>query len=326
MPVEKGILPMVKAVERLYDRPIWWHILDASRNLIFPFAGFIGIIYFVQTDQYSRFDVLLFLFFFIATGIGITVGFHRLFSHRAFKAKQWLRLTLAVLGSFAWQRPLFVWVARHRLHHAHADQKGDFHSPYVRHDGTKITGTLNQFLHAHYTWLHWYDPIVDPESPLIKNIHSDSALRWIDRHYDFLTVASLLLPGILSTTFYGTTEGFIRGVIWGGLGRIFILLQVIWLIDSVTHKFGNKPYATRDGSTNFHVLDWITLGEGYHNNHHAFPSSPCFGFDKNQFDLGWLFIKGMEKLGQVYDLKAIPDARRRQFRKSGIGILKGLFS
>ena len=108
--------------------------------------------------------------------------------------------------------------------------------------------------------------------------------------------------------------------------RIFILLQVIWLIDSVTHKFGNRPYATRDGSTNFHLLDWITLGEGYHNNHHAFPSSPCFGFDRNQFDVGWIFIKGMEKLGQVYDLKAIPDARRRQFRKSGIGRVKGLFS
>ncbi len=306
---------MVKTVERLYDRPIWWHILDSSRNLIFPFAGFVGIIYYIQTDQYTKFDVLLFLFFFITTGIGISVGFHRLFSHRAFKAKQWLRLTLAVLGSFAWQRPLFAWVARHRLHHAHADKKGDFHSPYIRYDGTKIIGKWNQFLHAHYTWLHWYDPIVDHKNPLIKNIHSDPALRWIDQHYDVLTVVSILLPGLFSTIFYGTTEGFLRGVIWGGLGRIFIFLQTTWLIDSLTHMFGDRPYATRDGSTNFRGLDWIMLGEGYHNNHHAFPSSPCFGFDKKQVDVGWIFIKLMEKFGQVYDLKPIPDARRRQFRK-----------
>ncbi len=307
---------MVTNVVRLHDRPIWWHVLEASRNLLLPFAGFIGVIAYVQSNHYSKFDVLLFFFFFLATGIGITVGFHRLFSHRAFKAKQWLRVTLAVLGSFAWQRPLFVWVMRHRLHHARTDKKGDFHSPYIRHDGTKITGTRKQFLHAHYIWLHWYDPIIAPESPLIKDIYSDSALRWIDKYYNFLTVASLVLPGIMSALFYGTAEGFIRGVIWGGLARIFFLLQVIWLIGSVTHMFGNRPYATRDGSTNSHTLGWIALGEGYHNNHHAFPSSPCFGFDKKQFDLGWLFIQLMEKFGQVHDLKNIPDARHRQFRKS----------
>ncbi len=307
---------MSDTVQRLYDRPLWWHIVDASRNLFFPFAGFVGIIYYVQSDQYTRFDVLLFLIFFVSTGIGITVGFHRLFSHRAFKAKPWLRVTLAVLGSFAWQRPLFVWVARHRLHHAHADKKGDFHSPYVRQDGTQIVGAFNQFLHAHYTWLHWYDPIVTAESPLIKHISADTTLRWIDKYYNFLAVVSLLLPGVLSALFYGTTEGFIRGIIWSGLGRIFLLLQLTWLIDSITHKFGSKPYATANGSTNCHGLDWLMLGEGYHNNHHAFPSSPCFGFDKKQIDIGWLFIKGMEKCGQAYDLKAIPDAKRRQFRQS----------
>ncbi len=307
---------MVTNVERLHDRPIWWHLLEISRNLLLPFAGFIGIIAYVLSNQYSKFDVLLFLFFFLATGIGITVGFHRLFSHRAFEAKQWLRVTLAVLGSFAWQRPLFVWVIRHRLHHARTDKKGDFHSPYVRHDGTKIKGSLKQFLHSHYTWLHWYDPIVTRESTGTKHLYSDSTLRWIDEQYDFLAMLSILLPGLLSMLFYGTTEGFIRGVIWGGLGRICILLHLTWLIDSVTHKYGNKPYATNDGSTNFPVLDWVMLGEGYHNNHHAFPSSPCFGFDQKQFDLGWLFIKGMQTLGQVYNLKAIPDTRRRQFRSS----------
>ncbi len=307
---------MLNTVERLRDRPFWWHTRDLSRNLLLPFAGFIGIITYVQAGYYSTFDILLFSLFFLATGIGITVGFHRLFSHRAFKAKQWLRITLAVLGSFAWQRPLFTWVVRHRLHHAHTDQKGDFHSPYVRFDGEKITGKLNQFLHAHYTWLHWYDPIVIPGSPLIKDIELDAALRWIDTHYNFLTLLSLLLPGLLSTLFYGTIDGFIRGVIWGGLGRIFFLLHVIWLISSFTHMFGGKPYGTRDESKNSHILGWIALGEGYHNNHHAFPSSPCFGFDKKQFDVGWLFIQCMEKLGQVYDLKAMPNARRRQFRKS----------
>ncbi len=307
---------MVTQIERLHDRSVWWHILEASRNLIFPFIGFLGITYYIQTDQYSKFDVLLFFFFFVITGIGATVGFHRLFSHRAFKAKQWLRITLAVLGSFAWQRPLFTWVVRHRLHHAHTDKKGDFHSPYIRYDGSKITGTLNQFFHAHYTWLHWYDPIIDPESSLIKDLYSDYALRWIDKHYDFLALASLLIPGLLSMLFYGTTEGFIRGIIWGGLGRIFISLQVIWLVSSATHMFGIKPYATGDGSTNSHILGLLVMGEGYHNNHHAFPSSPCVGFDKWQIDFGWLFIKWMKKIGQIYDLKAIPNAKRRQFRRS----------
>ena len=316
MSQEKETSTMPQSVERLYDRPFWWHACDMSRNLLFPFAGFLGILAYIFSGHYTRFDIYLFVVFFLTTGIGATVGFHRLFSHRAFKAKTWLRITLAVLGSFAWQRPLFVWVVRHRLHHAHTDQKGDFHSPYIRYDGTPITGTLKQFLHAHYTWLHWYDPIVDPQSPLIKDLYADSSLRWIDRHYDFLTVLSLLIPGMLSALYYGTAEGFVRGVVWGGLGRIFISLQLIWMVSSVTHMFGKKPYATKDGSTNNHFLGWLVMGEGYHNNHHAFPSSPCVGFDKGQFDLGWLFIKAMWKLGQAYDLKAVPEARRRQFRRS----------
>ena len=306
---------MTAAAERLIDRSVWWHCFDFCRNVLFPLAGFSLMISFVLSGQYSSFDIVLFVFFFLATGIGITVGWHRLFAHRAFKAKPWLRMTLAVLGTFAWQRPLFVWIVRHRLHHAHPDKKGDFHSPYVRYDGTKIKGKFNQFLHAHYQWLHLYDPIVDPHSSLIKDLYSDRGLRWIDENYNGLALVSIILPGVLGGVFYGNLDGFIRGVVWGGLGRIFVSLQVIWLISSVAHFVGKKTYYAGDESTNTHILGWLVLGEGYHNNHHAFPSSPCFGFDKAQFDLGWLFIKCMWKLGQIYDLKSVPDAKRRTFRK-----------
>jgi len=302
-------------VDRLIERPIWWHFYDFSRNIIFPLAGFILLIFFILTNQYTFFDIFLFVFFFLATGIGITVGWHRLFAHHSFKAKRWLTITLAVLGTFAWQRPLFVWIVRHRFHHAHPDKKGDFHSPYIRYDGKKIPGKLKQFLYGHYFWLHCFDPIVDPDTPFLKGLYSDPALRWIDRNYDLLTIISVILPGFLAAAFYGTLEGFIRGAVWGGLGRIFVVLHLIWFLSSITHMVGKKSYYTGDGSTNMDILGWFVFGEGYHNNHHAFPSSPCFGFDKGNFDVGWLFIKVMKYFGQIYNLKPLPTEKRRIFRR-----------
>jgi stearoyl-CoA desaturase (delta-9 desaturase) len=268
----------------------------------------------VVLGTWTVFDIAILFAFLMLTGIGMSVGLHRLFSHQAFEAGSLVRYTLAFLGTMAWQRPLFAWVVRHRLHHKMSDEEGDYHSPLVLFDGTPIKSRLAQFIHSHYYWLH----VADPNPTTIKSgasdLSQDTGLVWIDKNYDLICVISLALPGLVAGLYYQTWMGILSGIMWGGLARIALLLHLTWIVNSACHMVGKATYKANGDSRNIAVLGWLVFGEGYHNNHHAFPYSPRMGFDPWQVDIGWSVIALLKRAGFVSGLKPIPDEKARARR------------
>jgi stearoyl-CoA desaturase (delta-9 desaturase) len=292
-----------------------WHVVDVTRNVVLPTAGLAWICHDLWIGTARFFDAGLFVTSLFAIGLGMTVGLHRYFSHRSFSARSPLKCALAILGSMAWQRPLFMWAARHRLHHHHADSAGDYHSPHVLFDGTGIHAPWRKALHAHYAWLHIADPIDAAARQLTSDLRSDPFLVWCDRNYNFLCFASVLIPSLVGLWWYGSILGAVKGAMWGGLGPIAAVHHLTWIVNSACHLTGYIAYATKDESHNISPLGWLVFGEGYHNNHHAFPYSPRMGFDRWQVDIGWQFIRLCERLGLAYDLKPVPSVEQRNRRR-----------
>ncbi len=279
-------------------------------TLVIPMIGLpLGVMQVIH-GQFTWQAPVLFGIFFLISLMGISVGFHRLFAHRAFTASAPIKWFLGIAGSMTWQGNLLNWAAEHRLHHALSDHKGDFHSPFVRQDGTPIKGVLKQFAHSHFLW--FFRRTNKCKYKYVRDLMRDKALRFIDDNYLLWSVTSLVLPGLLGWCLYLNDHGFWQGVLWGGLIRICLFHHTTWCINSVTHLFGKRRYQTDDHS---HNLTWYAIlgfGEGYHNNHHAFPRSACFGFDKGQiFDGGWYTIKFFEKLHLIKDVIGPPTLEER---------------
>lgn len=225
--------------------------------------------------------------------IGITCGFHRLFSHRAFMATPMLRYALATFGSMSIQGPLFYWVANHRRHHVFADASGDPHSPHI-YDNENLSGWRG-LLHAHFGWTFGHR--LSNSSLLCRDLLKDSGLRRINRHYYLCVVASLAIPTIIGWGIERSIVGACNGLVWGAGLRLFISYHVTASINSVTHSFGYRTFKTRDRSTNNPWIGIVSLGEGWHNNHHAQPHAASFRSQWWELDLGWLFIKLMALFG-----------------------------
>lgn len=267
-------------------------------------------IYQLFAGDVSWIDFALFLVFFIVSLMGISVGFHRLFAHRTFKAGRFVKWFLGIAGSMTWQGNLLNWAAEHRIHHALSDKIGDFHSPFFRQDGTAIKTKLSQFTHSHFLW--FFRRVNKDKYKVVRDLMRDKALMYIDRHYLLWSLISLLIPGLLGWLFYFKWTGFLQGVLWGGLIRICLFHHTTWCINSVTHLFGKRKYKTDDNSNNLTWYAILGFGEGYHNNHHAFPRSARFGFDKGQiFDFGWYTIKMFEKMHLVSDVIGPPTLEER---------------
>jgi len=300
----------------MQTKSIPWHIWDFTRNFILPTIGVVWVVVETVTGQATLANFLLFFIAVVITGLAMSLGLHRLFSHRAFDCAPSVRYTLAVLGSMTWQRSLFMWAGRHRIHHKYTDVEGDYHSPYTYFDGKPIKNPVLRFLHAHYYWLHVADPGLEANNKEIPDLMANPVLVWIDKKYDMFCVISLLIPGLIGYAMYGTGMGFVEGVMWGGLARIAVVQHFVWAISSFGHIVGPRPYKEMGKSTNVTLLGWLVFGEGYHNNHHAFPYSPHVGFDKGQPDLGYRILQGLEKLGLVYDMKPIPDEAARARKRN----------
>ena len=269
----------------------------------------VGLYQFV-TGQVTWIELSLFLVFFVLSLLGITVGFHRLFTHRAFVASRVVKWFLAIAGSQTWQGSLFNWAAEHRLHHAFSDKVGDFHSPFIRQDGTMIQGKLAQFAHSHFMW--FFRRINRHKFKVVRDLMRDKALVYINDKYLLWSLLSLLVPALLGWLLYGEFFGFWQGLLWGGLIRICLFHNLTWCINSVTHLSGRQTYQTGDASGNVTWFALLGFGEGYHNNHHAFPRSACFGMDKGQlFDTGWYVIRLFEKLRLVRDVVYPPPMQDR---------------
>jgi stearoyl-CoA desaturase (delta-9 desaturase) len=253
-------------------------------------------------------DLVLLVALYVPIGLGITVGFHRLLTHRSFKTYAWLRGLLAILGSAAIEGPVISWVADHRKHHRYSDEEGDPHSPHVDH-GVGLAGALRGLLHAHMGWLFIHTQRGNKER-YAPDLLEDPVIRWVDRTFLLWAVVGLLVPFGLGWLIGGTLLAAATGLLWGGLVRVFVLHHFTYSINSLCHSFGRRDFETADQSRNLALIALPTLGEAWHNNHHAFPSSAVHGLGRWQLDLSAIVIKILERLGLIWDVVRPSPARQ----------------
>src|SRR3954469_20864022 len=257
-------------------------------------------------------DLIVFAIMYIATGLGITVGFHRLFTHRSFKTGKAVRAILAALGSAAIEGPVISWVADHRKHHTFSDQPGDPHSPHVDH-GHGLKGALRGLFHAHVGWLFIHTQRGNRQR-YAPDLMDDPMIRWIDRTFVLWVVVGLLFPFLLGGLIGGSLDAALTGLLWGGAVRMLVVHHVTYSINSLCHFFGRQAFDTGDESRNLAWLAPFTFGEAWHNNHHAFPTSFEHGMRRWQVDPSRYVIRGLEKLGLAWDVVRI--SPERQARKA----------
>ena len=256
-------------------------------------------------------DVIIAAVLYGVVGHGIAIGYHRLFTHRSFKAVRALRIALAVAGSMAFEGGPIGWVADHRRHHAHTDRAGDPHSPHSY--GTGFVGQLRGLWHAHTGWLFTHSPT--DTSVYAPDIIADRDLRVIDRLFPVWCVASLVLPFTLGFILGGwSIAAGISALLWAGVVRICVLHHVTWSVNSICHMFGRRPFRSKDRSANVAVLAVLSFGESWHNGHHAFPMSARLGLERFQVDSSAMLIRAFERVRLASEVRQ-PDvallARKR---------------
>jgi stearoyl-CoA desaturase (delta-9 desaturase) len=259
-------------------------------------------------------DLALLFVFYTLTGVGISVGYHRLFTHSAFKTSPAMRGALAILGSFALEGGVIGWACEHRKHHAYSDLEGDPHSPHVSGPGFK--GKVKGLWHAHMGWFFSTKGVAESELRFRRDLDADPVIRRVDRLYFLWILLTLGIPFAIGYAVGGTLWLGFEAMVWGGLVRIFLGHHITWSINSICHMFGSRPYKARDESRNNFLLALPSFGESWHNNHHAFPASAIFGLDRRQLDLGALTIRLFERLGLVWNVNA-PDESQRALRRAG---------
>ncbi len=267
---------------------------------LIPFVA-IGIAGWQVWDQALHWrDVFLFVGMYLLTGLGITVGFHRHLTHRSFKTHPWLRGTLGILGSAAIEGPVISWVADHRKHHAFSDEVGDPHSPHVDHGGG-LRGELRGLFHAHMGWLFIHTQRGNKER-FARDLLDDPVISWVDRTFLLWAIFGLLIPFALGWIIGGTLVAGLTALLWGGLVRVFVLHHFTYSINSLCHVFGRRDFETTDESRNLALIALPTLGEAWHNNHHAFPTSAVHGLRRWQVDVSAIVIAALERAGLIWDV------------------------
>jgi stearoyl-CoA desaturase (Delta-9 desaturase) len=255
-------------------------------------------------------DVVIALVFYWLTGLGVTVGYHRYFTHGSFKAKTGLRVALAVFGTMAIEGPVFNWVADHRRHHKYSDREGDPHSPWRYGDDTKAL--TKGLAYAHMIWL--FDPNKTSQEKFIPDLLADRKLRIVHKLFPVLVATSLLLPALIGGLWSMSFHGALTAFFWGSLVRISLLHHVTWSINSICHTFGDEEFEVRDKARNVSWLAIASFGESWHNLHHADPTCARHGVLKGQLDPSARVIWALEKLGWAYDVRW-PDARRLEAKR-----------
>lgn len=242
-------------------------------------------------------EALLAIFLYLATGLGVTLGFHRGATHGSFTAKRPVYLALTLVGSMAFQGSVIDWVATHRRHHAFTDRPGDPHSPYRY--GTGLWAQLRGLGFAHVGWLLHNDPT--PRQRYAPDLVADRMMVKVNAAFPAMCVLSLTLPFASGWAISGDLHGALTAFVWAGLARVALLQHVTWSVNSLCHLVGNRPYATRrfDRATNLWPLALISFGESWHNGHHADPSCARHGRGRHQVDVSALAIRGLERAGLV---------------------------
>jgi len=276
-------------------------------GVVLPFLGVLGAVVLLWNSWVDGIDLAIFAVMYLVSAFGITIGWHRLLTHRSFATHKWLERTFAVAGSLAVQGSVMDWVADHRKHHAHTDEEGDPHSPHVG-DGSGLSGLW----HAHTGWLLSTQGQADWRQ-YARDLYDDRAMRTIGRRFPYLVLLSLLIPTVAGFVLHGYTwEGALRGYVWGGLVRVFLLHHVTWSVNSICHFYGRRRFDIEDRSTNVAWLAIPTLGESWHHNHHAFPRSAVHGLRWWEVDPSALVIRGLEKTGLAWNVVRIAPERQEQ--------------
>jgi stearoyl-CoA desaturase (delta-9 desaturase) len=278
--------------------------------VILPFAATIAAVALLWQRLVDPTDLAIAAAMYLVTAVGITVGYHRLLTHRSFQTSKPLEYAFAVLGSMAVQGPVLSWVADHRKHHAHTDVEGDPHSPHVGHGGG-VRGMLAGLWHAHAGWLMSTQGRADWKR-FAPDLYEDGGMRAIGRGFVPLVLAGLALPAAAGYLASGTLAGAATGLLWGGLVRVFFVHHVTWSVNSVCHFFGSRRFDTDDRSTNVFWLALPSLGESWHHNHHAFPRSAVHGLKRWEPDPSALIISALEKLGLARNVIRISPERQAE--------------
>ena len=275
---------------------------------VVPFLLLGFAIYHAWSHTLKWHDLVVFAIVYVPCTLGITVGFHRMLTHRAFKTYAWVRALFAGLGSAAIEGPVISWVADHRKHHAFSDEEGDPHSPHVGH-GEGVLAQFKGFFHAHVGWLFIHTQRGNKER-FAPDLLEDPVVRFVDRTFVLWVAVGLAVPFGLGVAIGGSVVAGLTGLLWGGAVRIFLLHHVTYSINSICHMFGRRPFDTGDESRNFAPLALLSAGESWHNNHHAFPTSAVHGLRRFQPDPSAWLIWAMEKLGLVWDVVRISPERQ----------------
>ena len=278
-----------------------------------PFIGFLVAAIFFWGTLFNGVQLAIFGFMYAITSMGVTIGYHRLFTHSSFKTSRFMTAVLAAFGSMAIEGPVLQWVADHRRHHQCSDEEGDPHSPHLHSGG--ILEALKGMWHSHMGWM--INPRTKQSMRYVGDLRKDKLVRSMSKLFPFFVLISLALPALLGGLITMTWMGAFLGFLWGGLVRICFVHHVTWSINSVCHIWGARPFNTNDHSRNNLIMGVFALGEGWHNNHHAFQSSARHGLRWWQLDMSYFIIWFMSKVGLVYDVRVPTKERiKAKLRKS----------
>ncbi|MDP9175427.1 MAG: acyl-CoA desaturase [Planctomycetota bacterium] len=267
--------------------------------VVVPFLGLLAAMVLLWGHYCSWLYVFMMIGGYVLTAGSITIGYHRLFTHRAFDANPVVKVILIILGSMSIQGSLFKWVAVHRKHHQHSDRLGDPHSPHL-HDGS-LWEMFTGLVHSHMGWIFKQDAAdILIHAP---DLAEDQLMNRISSLFPLWVALGLILPPLITGLITHTWKGALLGFLWGSLARIFVCHHMTWSINSICHIWGSRPFRTPDHSRNNPIFGVLSLGEGWHNNHHAFPTSARHGLQWWQFDLSYIVIRALAFLGLAWDLK-----------------------
>ncbi len=281
--------------------------------ILVPFAGLITASVLTWGWGFSWMHMVILGVGYLLTGLGITVGYHRYFTHKSFETGRVITAALGILGSMSWQGSIIKWVEMHRKHHQFSDRHDDPHSPHTSGDG--LWGWLKGAFHSHMGWFFSVDP---PDlHKYAPDLRASKLIRVLSDLFVFWAALSIIVPGLIAFAITGSWKDLLLGMLWGGLVRVFLLHHVTWSVNSVCHLWGKKEYRSHDESRNNVVVGILALGEGWHNTHHAFPASARHGLKWWQFDFSWITIKALEKVGLVWNVK-VPDKARIDSKRVGV--------
>ncbi len=297
--------PVAPSAEPLYRTALWYKWATVA-VVVVPLLGLIAACVLSWGWGFGWTYLGLLVGGWLLTGMGITVGFHRYFTHKSFDTGPVVTAVLGALGSMAVQGPLMVWAQNHRRHHQFSDRPGDVHSPHDDH-GEGLRGWLAGAWYSHVGWLFESQRL--EFSRYVPDLKTQPIVRFINSTFGLWALAGLILPALVAFAILQTWQSLLLGFLWGGLVRIFVVHHITWSVNSICHLFGTQAYESHDHSRNNPIVGILALGEGWHNNHHAFPASARHGLAWWQFDISYLTIRLLALFGLAWNVR-VPSPER----------------